>query len=161
MVQPTSPHLPKTLEFSFFPSFVPCSIVLYLCSSAAADCSRLCILAKVSLTPLGLTPPAGSKWESRQPPSVRKRLQFHFSAAQGRCFLHVPYACRDADTAAQHHIPLEAPPPPFHCKVGVGEFLFVSEGRAEPHHTRARHRSRRRRSVAVQRLGRCRRSGSG
>ena len=98
MVQPTSPHLPKTLEFSFFPSFVPRSIVLYLCSSAAADCSRLCILAKVSLRP---PLQAGSKWEFRQPPLVQKRLQFHFSAAQGRCFLHVPYACRDAEIPTQ------------------------------------------------------------
>lgn len=143
MVQPTSPHLPKTLEFSFFPSFVPCSIVLiFVLPLPPIACSRLCILAKVSLRPPFQ---AGSKWESRQPPLVQKRLQFHFSAAQGRCFLHVPYACRDAEIPTQqHHIPLEAPPP-FHYKVGVGEFLFISEGRAEPHHTRARHRIRRRR----------------
>ena len=99
MVQPTSPHLPKTLEFSFFPSFVPCSIVLiFVLPLPPIACSRLCILAKVSLRP---PLQAGSKWEFRQPPLVQKRLQFHFSAAQGRCFLHVPYACRDAEIPTQ------------------------------------------------------------
>ena len=108
MVQPTSPHLPKHQGFSFFHSSPPSSLARSFLS-LFFRCRRMLPALHFGESLSHSTrphppPPAGSKWESRQPPSsVQKRLQFHFSAAaQGQCFLHAPYACLDADIAAPH-----------------------------------------------------------